>query len=438
MVRNLTNPIINIFNYSSLLKNTTMINIFSNKYIVLFTVFVYCHTHSQMVNKGSFFVSENTDVSIYENVTNELSALINNNGNLYLFKDLENSGNILFNEFEISGTTLFVGDEVQKILGNGPYKFQNLEIDNINSAYFSILLESELNIYGDTYFENGIVEETDNGLFNFQENAKTINVKDASYGNNRASKKGSSEFTFPIGDYKDDAYLFRPASISAPENETDEFYAEYNWKNTNSLFNHSSKQETISIINAVEYWNIERTVGESNVKVTLTWNDITTPSLFLNDLQKMVIVRWDGEKWVNEGGIINAGTHEISSDVSGYGIFTFGLLNSANILNPTINIQEITNSFSPNEDGTNDTFQIPGLAEDYPNFKMTIYNRYGNIVYDYKNNGRTMPLWWDGRSYGRMTVGGNKKIVPTATYWYVVDFNDGRTKPYQSWLYLNN
>tara|TARA_R110001592_G_scaffold36589_5_gene123025 strand:- start:1420 stop:2595 length:1176 start_codon:yes stop_codon:yes gene_type:complete len=391
-----------------------------------------------MVNKGSFFVSENTDVSVYENVSNLNGANINNNGNLYLFKNVENFGSFNFDSNKVSGTTLFTGEEVQTISGNGLYNLFDVEINNISTNFFSIELSSPLDIFGETYFEDGVVNEFDAGIFNFKEYAQTVNVSDASYGNNRASKKGSSEFTFPLGDYKDETYLYRPAKISAPENETDEFYAEYNWKNTDILFNHSSKQETISVINAVEYWNIERTVGESNVKVTLTWNDITTPSLFLNDLQKMVIVRWDGEKWINEGGIINANTQEISSDVSGYGIFTFGLLNSANILDPTINIQEITNSFSPNEDGTNDTFQIPGLAEDYPNFKMTIYNRYGNIVYDYQNNGKTIPLWWDGRSYGRMTVGGNKNILPTATYWYVVDFNDGRTKPYQSWLYLNN
>ncbi len=415
-----------------------MKNKFLYKYLILFTVFVYANTYSQMVNKGSFFISENTDVSVYENVTNQADALINNNGNLYLFKSVNNNGNIDFNENNLSGTTLFVGDEIQNIVGNGSYKFQNLDIDNINSAYFSIVLESELNIFGDTYFENGITEEIGNGLFNFQQNAQTFKVRNESYGNNRASKKGNTEFTFPIGDFKDDVYIYRPASISAPENETDEFYAAYNWKNTNPLYNNTLKEKTISTINPVEYWNVERTAGNSNVKVTLTWNETTTPSLFLNDVEKMVIVRWDGAQWINEGGIVNTDTKQISANVSGYGVFTFGLLNSANSLEPTINILEITNSFSPNDDGTNDTFKIPGLAEDYPNFKMTIYNRYGNIVYDYKNNGRTSPIWWDGRSTGRMNIGGNKEIVPTATYWYVVDFNDGRTRPYQSWLYLNN
>jgi len=40
-------------------------------YLILFTVFVYANTYSQIVNKGSFFVSENTDISVYENVTNQ-------------------------------------------------------------------------------------------------------------------------------------------------------------------------------------------------------------------------------------------------------------------------------------------------------------------------------------------------------------------------------
>ncbi|WP_214073561.1 gliding motility-associated C-terminal domain-containing protein [Mucilaginibacter sp. dw_454] len=51
----------------------------------------------------------------------------------------------------------------------------------------------------------------------------------------------------------------------------------------------------------------------------------------------------------------------------------------------------ITNVFTPNGDGVNDTFVIPGL-ETYSDTELTVINRWGNVVYqktNYKND-------WDG------------------------------------------
>ena len=95
----------------------------------------------------------------------------------------------------------------------------------------------------------------------------------------------------------------------------------------------------------------------------------------------------------------------------------------------------IPNTFTPNDDGTNDTFEIPALLK-YPNFKIEIFNRWGNKVHDYSNNGNTSPIWWDGYSDGRLTLNKSKPL-PVATYYYVIDFNDGTKAPIQGWVYLN-
>ncbi|WP_298782176.1 tandem-95 repeat protein, partial [uncultured Polaribacter sp.] len=99
------------------------------------------------------------------------------------------------------------------------------------------------------------------------------------------------------------------------------------------------------------------------------------------------------------------------------------------------NCELIPNGFSPNGDGVNDTFVIPGLSE-YPNFKLEIYNRWGNQVYDYNNNGRTNPIWWGGYSTGRLTIAPSKQL-PTGTYYYIIYFNDGTKEPINGWVYLN-
>ena len=85
------------------------------------------------------------------------------------------------------------------------------------------------------------------------------------------------------------------------------------------------------------------------------------------------------------------------------------------------------NLFSPNGDGKSDVFKIGGI-EDYPNFKLIIYNRLGNEVYNYSNNENTNPIWWNGEFNG--------KPAPAGVYYYTLDFNDGSTKPRTNFIQL--
>jgi gliding motility-associated-like protein len=67
--------------------------------------------------------------------------------------------------------------------------------------------------------------------------------------------------------------------------------------------------------------------------------------------------------------------------------------------------------FTPNGDGTNDYFVVKGV-EVYPNTEITIYNRWGNVVFtssDYKNE-------WQGQ--------GSSGNVPDGTYFVVLNAKD--------------
>ena len=92
----------------------------------------------------------------------------------------------------------------------------------------------------------------------------------------------------------------------------------------------------------------------------------------------------------------------------------------------------ITDGFSPNNDGINDNFVIKNLRELYPNFKLEIYNRYGNILY--KGNINTSD--WNGSS----SEGGVKLsngLLPVGVYFYILEFNDGARDPKQGRVYLS-
>ncbi|MGK0411905.1 MAG: gliding motility-associated-like protein [Polaribacter sp.] len=93
----------------------------------------------------------------------------------------------------------------------------------------------------------------------------------------------------------------------------------------------------------------------------------------------------------------------------------------------TIISNDYPNLFSPNNDGISDIFKMSGL-EEYPNFVMVIFNRQGNEVYNYSNNGNLNPIWWDG-TY-------NNKPAPTGVYFYTLDFNDGIKKPIKNFIQL--
>jgi len=75
---------------------------------------------------------------------------------------------------------------------------------------------------------------------------------------------------------------------------------------------------------------------------------------------------------------------------------------------------------TPNGDGNNDTFIVFGI-DLYPKNMVTIYNRWGNVVYNkngYQND-------WDGNSNVSTVV---SKSLPIGTYYYLIDYGANRHK----------
>ena len=99
-------------------------------------------------------------------------------------------------------------------------------------------------------------------------------------------------------------------------------------------------------------------------------------------------------------------------------------------------LPEIYNAISPNGDGINDTFKIKGI-DCYPNNHVTIYNRYGVLVYEMKGyDNVTNPF--EGFSDGRATVKRGDKL-PTGTYFYILEYDDNSNRTKKSgYLYINN
>lgn len=76
----------------------------------------------------------------------------------------------------------------------------------------------------------------------------------------------------------------------------------------------------------------------------------------------------------------------------------------------------IPNTFTPNADGINDTWNILNIDE-YPGCTVNIYNRWGQSVFSSIGYGKS----WDGKYRG--------VVLPVSTYYYIIDLKNG-SKPY--------
>ena len=82
---------------------------------------------------------------------------------------------------------------------------------------------------------------------------------------------------------------------------------------------------------------------------------------------------------------------------------------------------DIPNSFSPNDDGTNDTWIIAG-AELFQDATMSIYNRWGNEVF--RSRGYTAVKAWKGTD-------DKGQPLTEGVYFYVYELNDAEKQSFK-------
>lgn len=73
----------------------------------------------------------------------------------------------------------------------------------------------------------------------------------------------------------------------------------------------------------------------------------------------------------------------------------------------------VPTAFSPNSDGLNDTWRIEALVA-VPNAKLTVYNRFGAVVFETTGNNKE----WDGTYRGM--------ALPSSSFVYMIDLKNGR------------
>lgn len=170
---------------------------------------------------------------------------------------------------------------------------------------------------------------------------------------------------------------------------------------------------------SLSYTAFTTTAGTYNV-VTGEW---TIGILDLNDTETLQL-----EVALESGGLIQ---NIASVQANEYDPVT------TNNETPPVEIQVIPESefniskgFSPNQDGNDDQWHITGI-ENFPGNKVTVFNRWGNLVFETRayNN---ITNGWNGDSNGKFQIGTKS---PDGTYFYIIDLGDG-SKPIGGYVIL--
>lgn len=88
---------------------------------------------------------------------------------------------------------------------------------------------------------------------------------------------------------------------------------------------------------------------------------------------------------------------------------------------PGLDTIRIPSGFSPNGDGTNDTWEIPGI-DAFPHAQIEVFNAWGGLVF--RSVGAYQP--WNGQRNGQ--------DLPTANYYYIVDLKAAGQAAYKGSL----
>lgn len=397
--------------------------------------------NAQTVNTGDLVVSPGTILSTVSDFDNTPTGALINDGEFYVYANWNNDGMIDF--LGDTGITNFIGFAVQRIAGtNISYLYDVLFINA--SAQPAFELSGDLSITNQSTFSDGIVDNDNfGGTIIFEQNADHNQTSDQSHVDGPVVKVGDQGFRYPIGD----SQYYRFAEISAPGFASDEFTGKYFFEDTNTNYptNSIADGSHLILIDNAEHWTIERTAGNNDVLVTLSWDEATTPAEILAAPTDAIhIARWDEDLnvWVDEGGVVNESEKIVTTAVNKYGVFTLARIDDSEVLPCALTIKNLV---TPNNDNINDYFEVEQAVNSAAcarNMKVTIFNRWGVKVYEEENYDTTNSKF-GGFSDGRATINRNEKL-PSGTYFYILTFdydaNNSETKTYKKagYLYIND
>ncbi|CAH0268841.1 T9SS type B sorting domain-containing protein [Chryseobacterium sp. Bi04] len=192
--------------------------------------------------------------------------------------------------------------------------------------------------------------------------------------------------------------------------------------------------QQIDNVNVGTYW-VNLKSGNCVTKQTVTVYPSSQPviqSIEINN--NIAIIHVTGGNPSYQFSIDNAAVWQNSNTFTNLtrGQHTFHVKDAYNCdpISVEVTVANLVNTITPNGDGKNDSIDYSALAYKN-NLIFEIYDRYGNRLYQAD---KIRNFKWDGTSFG--------KKVPTATYWYIISWNENDKKAtpiqYKGWVLVKN
>ncbi len=359
---------------------------------------------------------------------------IHQGANISVFGDLKNMDTVLLNDGHLTmigdslmikapmtgtGTLEMLGRYDQYILYKGKITVDSLILNNV----LDISFDNDIVIDKHASFVNGILYDNYDVTYSpallpsvtFTENADLDStlVRDNSHIEGVVTKEGNTRFVFPIGDN----YYYRPAEVSNFSSKTSvstQYY--YEW------INFPDELPLGVVLFKDEYWYVNS--DDKVYDLTLSYDDRT--SIFDPDEKGINIAAFDVE-FETRDSFMEAETTSIMDKVSYMGRLlpqdsTFVWYGFATVDPEQTEVTplSVAQVLSPNGDGVNDFFVIQGLSR-YPDNKLVIFNRYGDVLYEMENYDNS----WGGTANKKVIGGNGDHLLPSGTY-FVFFYDDGK------------
>lgn len=227
------------------------------------------------------------------------------------------------------GIAIFDGSVLQNLSGSNSQSplFHNV---TINKSAGILDISVRMTILNNITFTSGRLKTSSTNILLIEDNATVSGANNSSFVSGPVAKKGDDAFTFPVGK----ANVYRPIGISAPDNTSTEFTAEFYYDNSDLYYTHASLDPSIHHLSSCEFWTLDRTAGSSSAFVTLSWN---TSSCGVTNIADLLVCRWNGSTWKDQGnsvttGNTSAGTVRSGGAISSFSPFTLGSTSTENPL----------------------------------------------------------------------------------------------------------
>ena len=194
---------------------------------------------------------------------------------------------------ENAGRVRFNGPNDQYIMTSGFEEvFFNLDVMKTGGG---LQLSSPVAVRGTLQLDFGLVHSSAAELLSMRAGSVAAGYSDVSFVHGPLQKIGITPFTFPVG--KNNS--MRPCGLrNHVGTASDAFIAEYFAASPITTFN-DVKEPSLDHISDCEYWTIDRSIGNANAVVELTWD--TPESCGVTDLPSLRVARFDGTMWRDRG-----------------------------------------------------------------------------------------------------------------------------------------